>query len=406
MKRMLWVILMMSIGTTFTSPLFPLYQEHYRLSSLQITVLFAVYALFLLPSLLISGSRGSGWGLKRVLRFSMWLSIIATLVFMGSQQAWLVYAARILEGIAYGIFTGTSVAFLLQQTPKEQTGKALMLSGMTVSVGFGLGPAITGLVIQYLHLMPLRVPFWILTLFLLSGLITLETLKDRDFEARKQLAKTPPAPISLGVPDDIRRPFWSFSALPIFTLFTLNGIILSLIPSFVKGVLHSSNLSVSGLLILLLLGGGALLQLLPFVKHPVHRLRAGIALLSLGAWLVVFSGSTGSIGLLWAGVLIQALGSGWTFQVSLRLAGELPNPEARSKVVSTFYFAGYSGFIVPVVGTGVLTYFFDMNVSLIVLNILASLLVVYMLAYSVKFARYYAKRNGKPLTGKRRSVSA
>ncbi len=140
MKRMLWVILMMSIGTTFTSPLFPLYQEHYRLSSLQITVLFAVYALFLLPSLLISGSRGSGWGLKRVLRFSMWLSILATLVFMGSQQAWLVYAARILEGIAYGIFTGTSVAFLLQQTPKEQTGKALMLSGMTVSVGFGLGP--------------------------------------------------------------------------------------------------------------------------------------------------------------------------------------------------------------------------------------------------------------------------
>lgn len=240
MKRMLWVILMMSIGTTFTSPLFPLYQEHYRLSSLQITVLFAVYALFLLPSLLISGSRGSGWGLKRVLRFSMWLSILATLVFMGSQQAWLVYAARILEGIAYGIFTGTSVAFLLQQTPKEQTGKALMLSGMTVSVGFGLGPAITGLVIQYLHLMPLRVPFWILTLFLLSGLITLETLKDRDFEARKQLAKTPPAPVSLGVPDDIRRPFWSFSTAFFYVVYAerhhpvLDSFVCERRPSFVE----------------------------------------------------------------------------------------------------------------------------------------------------------------------------
>jgi MFS family permease len=392
MKRMLWIILMMSIGATFTSPLFPLYQERYHLSSLQITILFAVYALFLLPSLLVSGSRGSGWGLKRVLRISIWISILATLVFMGSQQAWLVYAARILEGIAYGTFTGTAVAFLLKQTPGDKIPLAITLSGITVSVGFGLGPALTGLVIQYLHLMPLRVPFWLLTALLVTAWMALETLKDADFLAQKGKPKAAPAPISLGVPSEISPHFWSFSALPIFTLFTLNGIILSLIPSFVKSVLHSSNLSVSGLLILLLLGGGALLQLLPLASEPVTRLRLGIALLSIGAWLVVFSGSTGSIVLLWIGVLVQALGSGWTFQISLRLAGELPHAEARSKVITTFYLAGYAGFIVPVVGTGVLTYFFDLHVSLVVLNTLASLLVLYVLGYSVRFRRYYAAR--------------
>src|SRR4051812_7983622 len=152
MKKMLWVILMMSTGTSFTSPLFPLYQEQYQLSNLQITILFAVYAVFLLPSLLIVGSKGSGWGLKRVLRISILLSILATLLFMASQQAWLVYGARMLEGIAYGSFTGTAVAFLLKQTSEEKAGKAILLSGMAVSFGFGLGPALASLIIEYMHL--------------------------------------------------------------------------------------------------------------------------------------------------------------------------------------------------------------------------------------------------------------
>jgi len=88
---------------------------------------------------------------------------------MTSQQAGLVYGARLLEGIAYGGFTGTAVAFLLKQTPKEKSGKAILLSGMAVSFGFGLGPALAGLIIEYLHLLPLRAPFWLLTVLLLSA---------------------------------------------------------------------------------------------------------------------------------------------------------------------------------------------------------------------------------------------
>lgn len=393
MKKMLWVIFMMSTGTSFTSPLFPLYQEQYRLSSLQISILFAMYAIFLLPSLLIVSSRGSNWGLKRVLRISILLSILATLLFMASQQAWLVYGARLLEGIAYGTFTGTAVAFLLKQTSKEKSGKAILLSGMAVSFGFGLGPALAGLIIEYLHLMPLRAPFWLLTVLLLSAGISLETLQDEDFQARKERRRSAQASISLGVSNDIKPHFWSFSALPVFTLFTLNGTVLSLIPSFVKNVIHTSNLAVSGLLILLLMGGGTMMQMLPLFKQPVVRLRIGIALLACGAWLVVLSGKSESMSLMWIGVLVQALGSGWTFQMSLRLAGELPNASERPKVISTYYFAGYIGFIVPIVGVGLLSHLFDLYVSLIVLNVLASLLVLYMLGYSVRFARYYATRN-------------
>lgn len=206
----------------------------------------------------------------------------------------------------------------------------------------------------------------------------LETLRDRDFQAWKERGRAASASISLRVSTDIKPHFWSFSAVPIFTLFTLNGTVLSLIPSFVKNVIHTSNLAVSGLLILLLMGGGTMMQMRPSFKHPVVRLRVGIALLVCGAWLIVLAGTLESISLMWMGVLIQAFGSGWTFQISLRLAGELPNASERPKVITTFYFAGYIGFIVPIVGVGLLSYLFNLYVSLIVLNVLASLIVLYM----------------------------
>ncbi|WP_278149911.1 MFS transporter [Bacillus velezensis] len=98
MKRMFWIILMMSCGATYISSLFPIYGSHYQMSSLEITMLFAVYAVILVPTLLIVGAKGSTWGLKKILRISIWLSIASTLLFIGSQNVWMLFAARILEG--------------------------------------------------------------------------------------------------------------------------------------------------------------------------------------------------------------------------------------------------------------------------------------------------------------------
>lgn len=392
MKRMLWVILMMSCGATFISSLFPLYSEYYQLNSLQITILFAVYAAILVPTLLIVGAKGSDWGLKRVLRISVMISIASTLIFLGSFNVWMLYIARILEGIAYGAFTGTAVAFLIKVTSPNKMSTAIKLSGVTVLIGFGLGPAIAGLVLQYLHWQPLRLPFWFLLIMLISALVILESLPKHDYLPGQKPAKTK---ISIGVPSNIRSHFWSFVGLPIFIGFTLQGIVLSIVPSFAKNVIHTSNLSVSGLLILLLLGGGALAQFVPWPSNPITKIRLGLLFLVIGSWVIVFSGQTASLMLLCTGIFFQAVGGGWTFQITLRLAGQLPKPEERPRVISAFYLCGYSGFIVPVVGVGVLTQFFNLNFSLIVLNLFASLIIIYVLIYSVKFNRSYSKETAE-----------
>ncbi|MDF2650796.1 MAG: ywbF [Paenibacillus sp.] len=386
MKRMLWVILMMSCGATYISSLFPVYGKYYQLSSLEITILFAVYAVILLPTLLIVGAKGSSWGLKKVLRISIWISISSTLLFIGSQNVWMVYVARILEGIAYGAFTGTATAFLLKQTAQNKLGTALKFSGVAAIGGFGMGPAISGLVVQYVHAQPLRMPFWVLLVMLLSSLIILEILPKR--EDSQKPAKTK---ISLGIPENIRTHFFSIIGLPAFTFFMIGGVLLSLFPSFVKNVIHSSNLAIAGLLTFMLLGVAALVPLIPWVQNPVTRVRIGVVCMAIGPWIIVSSGQTGNLFLLWAGMLIQGIGAGLSFQAALRFAGQLPKPEERPRVISSFYLCAYAGFIIPPIGVGVLTQFFSLNFSLVILNSIAVLIVIYILIYSIKFNRYYSK---------------
>lgn len=389
MKRMLWVLLMMSIGATYPSSMFPVFQEHFQLSNLQLTLLFAIYAAFLLPTLLIVGARGNAWGLKKVLRASVLLSLVSTVLFGMSAQAWELYLARLLEGIAYGAFTGTAIAFLLQQSPKNKSGMVLTFSSMILSFGFGLGPAISGFLIQYVDFQPLHLPFWLLVLLLLSAGVALESLSD----SATPLPISSASKITLGVPTEMRSFFWSSIALPICIAFTLNGIVFSLIPTFAKTVIHTSNLSVSGLLILLLMGGGALVQLIKWPKQPLSRIRFGMLFLLLGTWVTVSSGEAASLGLLWVGIFLQAIGTGWTFQTSLKLAGSLPKPDERSQVITTYYLAGYSGFIVPVVAVGALTIFFELHTALLFLNGAATLVVAYIFGYSVRYEQKKAHSN-------------
>ncbi|MDN4600960.1 MFS transporter [Paenibacillus sp. F6_3S_P_1C] len=380
MKRMLWVIFVMAIGTTFPTPLFPIYQEQFHLSNLEITFLFAVYAIFLLPSLLVAGQIGIVYGLKKITMIGIISSIISIILFIIGTSAWQLYLSRILEGIGFGLFMGTATNLLLKKSPKEMTSKALTLSSMGVMVGFGVGPAISGLIIQYIHFQQLRFPFVTLLLLLISATIFLVSIPDN----HQLVNKKEPMRIKISIPRDIRSDFWSFIGLTGFIVFSLNGIVISIIPTYVKTVLHTSNLSISGLLILLLLGGGGLAQRISWPQRPVIRIRIGIILQLIGAWLMVIAGISTNIVLLWMGIFIQAIGGGWSFQASLQLAGIAPKPEDRSKVISAYYFASYSGFIFPIVGVGLLNLFFDLSQSLTILNALATIIVILLVVLSFK----------------------
>lgn len=69
----------------------------------------------------------------------------------------------------------------------------------------------------------------------------------------------------------------------VFVMLALNGVVISLIPTFVHTILHSHNLAWSGLLLLIFLSGGAVAQQILWPYQTILRIQVGVVLLLIGS---------------------------------------------------------------------------------------------------------------------------
>lgn len=350
MKRILWAILLIAISANLPAPLFPYYQSMYHLNDLAITTLFAIYAACLLPILLISSSLANRWGLRTVSSLGLCFAFGSALLFFLATASWQLYLARILEGFAVGAFMGTSNALLLQHSP-ENLNQSLKYSSMCNMFGFGFGPLFCGFVLQYSPILPQRLPYLLLLAALASAILLFFTLEKKP----GSLNKTARLQILLGVPPKSRSVFWKFIAPAAFTMLALNGIVISLIPTYMKVLFHSNNPAFAGALLFLMLSGSGIAQFSMYPVSKIRRIQYGIGFLILGTWSMIAAAPLQSAAFLLSGMVLQAAGTGWTFQGTLQLTGECSNPENRSSVIATFFVCAYSGMAFPTIGIGFLS---------------------------------------------------
>ncbi|MCQ4637097.1 MFS transporter [Anaerovorax odorimutans] len=366
MKRILWAILMIAVSTNLPAPLFPVYQQQYGLNPLAITALFAVYAACLLPLLLVSGSLADRRGNKQVVAIGLLCAVLSAGCFLIAAGPVMLYIARVLEGFAVGCFMGTSNAFLVENS-KGNVQNALGYASMFNMFGFGFGPLLCGLIAQYIPFFSYQLPFLLLLIALLSALLMLLPIKSEKKPASTSAKRSR---ISLGVPDENKQVFWFFIAPAAFLMLALNGVVISLVPTYVKTLFHTSNLSYSGVLLFIMLFGSGVAQLIRRPGRAEKRIQWGILFLILGTWGMIAAAPFSSIALLLLSMLLQALGTGWTFQSALRMTGEISTPENRSRIISTFYVCAYSGMAFPTIGIGLLSTLWDLNTALFAFGIL------------------------------------
>src|SRR5262245_7796995 len=79
-------------GTTLPTPLYVLWQEHYRFPALIITVLFALFSLGMLTALLFLGRISDHFGRRPVLLGALGLACASTVLFVIAQQVLLLLA--------------------------------------------------------------------------------------------------------------------------------------------------------------------------------------------------------------------------------------------------------------------------------------------------------------------------
>ena len=158
---------------TLPSPLYGLYRERDGLSTLTVTIVYAIFAGSTIATLLAVQAIVSRVGRHRVM-----IGAVATMmVAAGVLAAWKalpgLLVGRLLTGIAVGLAAGTAIAYLIELRILEDPGGSPVTArnvGTAVNVGaLGIGPLVAGCLAEWVRV------FTFGTLSMLTGLALLVT---------------------------------------------------------------------------------------------------------------------------------------------------------------------------------------------------------------------------------------
>ncbi len=132
------------IGFGIVIPLVPLYAEEFGASVVEIGLLTGVYALMQLIFAPIWGRVSDRFGRRPVILGSLLGSSVAWLMFGFAPALWVLFLARILDGISVASYAAAQ-AYVADITTDEDRVRGMGLIGAAFGLGFIIGPGIGGL---------------------------------------------------------------------------------------------------------------------------------------------------------------------------------------------------------------------------------------------------------------------
>ncbi|BAZ45599.1 major facilitator superfamily transporter [Chondrocystis sp. NIES-4102] len=136
------IALINSISFTIIIPLLYPYAQQFGLNDLQASLLTTAFALSQFFGTPVLGKLSDRLGRKYILVFSLAGTMIANLLASVANVAWLLYAARILDGLTGGN-TSVASAVISDITTPSQRPKAFGIFGAIFRLGFVIGPVLS-----------------------------------------------------------------------------------------------------------------------------------------------------------------------------------------------------------------------------------------------------------------------
>jgi MFS family permease len=354
------------MGTALASPLYPLYQAAWNLRPSEITHIFVVYMFGVLASLLFLGRTTARFGFLPILRTGLVLVTAGVALSAVAGNVPVFMLARLVIGLASGMITTSAAVGMMQWSPVADARRTTALTTVAMTLGFGLGPLLGGVIAQWVPhpLVSAYVPTLVMGAVAVWALFRLRD-ESRDAQAAPSTAGLAQWLPRITLPQrERRRHFWvaslgAFSAFGMFSLFA------SLAPSFMTDFVPWHGPAVSGLTI------ASILFLSSIFQFSVRSWRtkqvvvvSGVALVACNL-LLVWTATSRTALLFAASVVATAYGHGLANVGGMGVIGKLTRPSERAGLLSSYMIVGYLGTIVPILAMGWLSDRVGLNRALV-----------------------------------------
>jgi predicted MFS family arabinose efflux permease len=364
------------IGSSAPSPLYQTYAAQWHFSSLTLTVVFALYAIALLASTLVTGRLSDHIGRRPVAITSIVVQIGSMLCFIAANGvAWLI-AARVLSGLATGSAVSALSAYLTELADGRRVALAPVVASLSGYTGLAVGALGTSVLVQYAP-SPLRLVYWVVLVLLVVSALAVVAMRETGEKRPGTLASL--API-VAIPSQVRTTFASALA-PVIGLWALSGFYLSLGPGLLTRIVGSRNHLWGGAVIVACYGSAAISgSISRRVSSQSEALFGSIGLL-LGVVLTFVAIATSTAAVFLIGCVVAGVGLGPAWLGSFRAISLLASPSDRAGTVAAIYLVSYTAFSIPIVIAGVATTHFRVHsVALVYAAVIAVLAAIGVVA--------------------------
>lgn len=332
-------------GSSAPTPLYSVYQSLWGFSPITTTVIFGVYALAVLVSLLVVGSLSDYVGRRPVLLVAIAVQIVAMLVFTFAHGVPELMIARVIQGLSTGAAAGAIGAGLLDINRTKGT----TANAVAAPLGTGIGSLLSGLLLQFLPFPTHLVYLVLLGVFAIQA-VGVWFMRETSTPTPGALASLRP---EIRLPKPVVRPM--FVAGPaLVAIWALVGFYASVGPAVARVVSGSDSHVLGGLTLFTLAISGSLTVLALRAASPRTAMLIGASSLIIGVGLTLLAIEANSTALFFTGAAVAGIGFGGGFQGALRTI--MPNAQThqRAGVLSVVYVVSYLAMGLPAVIGGYL----------------------------------------------------
>jgi predicted MFS family arabinose efflux permease len=339
------ILFMLLASSSAPTPLYATYQAQWGFSAITITVIFGVYAVAVLLSLLVFGALSDHVGRRPVLLAALVIQAGVMLVFAFAGGVDVLLVARVLQGLATGAALGAIGAGLVDLHP----GRGPLANATGAMSGTASGALGSALLVALLP-SPTRLVYLVLLGAFLIQAVGVSMIAETS--ARKPGALRSLRP-TIAVPARVRGTL-AIAAPSLVAVWALAGLYGSLGPSLTALISGDHSTILGGASLFVLAGSGALTVLAFHRVDPRTFSIVGSSLVIVGVAIVLVAASSRSIVAFFIGTAIAGAGFGGGFQGSLRTIVPLAAPTERAGVISVAYIICYLAMGLPAILAGFL----------------------------------------------------